>query len=299
MSACAPGDVEHFFTVDVEEYFQVNAFESCVARADWERFPSRLGHCMERLLLLLEEHKVRGTFFTLGWIARQHPDIVRDLVAAGHEVASHGWWHQKVTGQSRAEFAEDVRASKAVLEDLTGMRVRGYRAPSFSVVPGGEWALDVLLECGYQYDSSLFPIRRRGYGYEDAIPVPHVLQRRGGDLFEFPPATLKLGARRVPAAGGGWFRHFPYGITARAFREFADQGVATVFYIHPWEIDPLQPRMDVPMVTRLRHYGGLASTMPRLRRLLGEFRFTSIGSVLDRHLAPPKPRAAGKLISVS
>ena len=299
LTARAPDEVEHFFTVDVEEYFQVNAFESRVARADWSRYPSRLAASMERLLLLLEERQVRGTFFTLGWIAQQHPHLVRDLAAAGHEVASHGWWHHRVTGQSRSEFREDVAASKAILEDITGRPVRGYRAPSFSVVPGGEWALDTLLECGYVYDSSLFPIRRRGYGHEAAIPVPHVLARRAGDLYEFPPATIKLFDRRMPAAGGGWFRHFPYAVTARAFRTFAEQGIATVFYIHPWELDPEQPRMDVPMLTRLRHYGGLSATTPRLRRLLGEFKFTTIGSVLDRNIAPPKPRSSGRLVSVS
>lgn len=299
MAASPPADVEHFFTVDVEEYFQVSAFEGRVPRAEWVRHPSRLGASMERLLLLLEEHKVKATFFTLGWIAQHHPRIVGDIVAGGHEVASHGWWHHRVTSQTRAEFTEDVRAAKAILEDLSGTRVRGYRAPSFSVVPGGEWALDALLDCGYVYDSSLFPIRRRGYGYEEAIPVPHVLARRNGDLYEFPPATLKLGNRRIPAAGGGWFRHFPYGVTSRAFRTFAEQGIATVFYIHPWEVDPEQPRLDVPMLTRMRHYGGLSTTMTRLRRLLGEFRFTSIGSALDRHVTPPRQRSSGKLASVS
>lgn len=268
--------VEHFFTVDVEDYFQVNAFERTVSRSAWDGFPPRLERNVAVLLDLLHRRGVLGTFFTLGWVARRHPEVVRRIAAAGHEIASHGFWHRRVTELTPSEFREDARSSRALLEDLTGQRVYGYRAPSFSIVPGREWALDILVEEGYRYDSSLFPIRRLGYGYPGADPVPHILHRPAGPLLELPPATLLVASLRLPAAGGGYFRQFPYGFFRRAFRSHAEAGVSGMFYIHPWEVDPDQPRLRVPPVARFRHYTGLHRTLPRLRRLLEEFRFTSV-----------------------
>lgn len=270
----------HYFTADVEEYFQVSAFERYVRREQWEELPSRLAGGVGTLLDLLARRGGRGTFFVLGWVARHRPDVVRLIADAGHEVASHGYSHQRVTTLTPEAFRRDVATSKAVLEDLTGMPVLGYRAPSFSIVPGREWALDILLEEGYRYDSSLFPVRRSGYGYPGVPHDPFVVVRRGGELLEFPPGTVGWSGLRIPAGGGGWFRQFPYELTRRALRSAEQRGAAGTFYIHPWEVDPAQPRMAVPLLTRVRHYRGIHRTGPRLERLLAEFAFIAIGDRL-------------------
>lgn len=270
-----PG-VEHHFTVDVEEYFQVSAFEPHVARGDWDKLESRLDASMHTLLALLERHEARATFFILGWVAERHPLIVKAIAAAGHEVASHGWDHRRVTQQTPDELRESVRRTKGVLEAIGGAPVVGFRAPSFSIVPGREWALDVLIEEGYTYDSSLFPIIRRGYGYPSGARDPHVLRSPAGTLVELPPATLRRGGVNLPAAGGAYFRLFPYALARAAFRDCARRGVPGMFYVHPWELDPDQPRLRVSWSARARHYGGLSRTIPRLERLLTEFRFNSV-----------------------
>jgi polysaccharide deacetylase family protein (PEP-CTERM system associated) len=272
--------IRHFFTVDVEEYFQVNAFDDVIPRDAWADFPSRVAENVDRLLDVLVRHGVTGTFFTLGWVAKRHPRVVRGIAAAGHEIASHGWWHRKVTTMTPSEFREDIRQSKEVLEDITGHAIGGFRAPSFSIVPGREWAFDVLIEEGYLYDSSLFPVRRPDYGYPNAPPIAHVIERPSGQLYEFPLATTVWNGVRIPAAGGGYLRHFPYHIVRRAFREHSLSSVPAVFYIHPWELDVEQPRLPVSLLARMRHYGGLRNTADRLERLLTEFRFTSLNQAL-------------------
>ena len=272
--------VRHHFTVDVEEYFQVAALEPFVPRASWEERPSRLDVGMRRVLELLAARGARGTFFVLGWIAKRHPALVRELAAAGHEVASHGWGHERVTTLTRDEFRASIRDSKRALEDLTGAPVLGYRAPSFSIVRGGEWALDILVEEGYRYDSSLFPVRRSGYGFAGGARDPHRIERSAGALDELPPATLDLGSAVLPAGGGAYFRLFPYEVIRAAFVRAQRRGVPATFYIHPWELDPDQPRLDVPLTTRIRHYGGLRGTVARLQRLLGEFQFQPIAETL-------------------
>jgi polysaccharide deacetylase family protein (PEP-CTERM system associated) len=277
--------VEHVFSVDVEEYFQVGAFERVVSRQDWGRYPSRVERTVDALLALLARHGATGTFFTLGWIAERYPLLVQRIHEAGHEVASHGYWHRRVETLTPREFREDVRISKAVLESACGAPVYGFRAPSFSIRPGTEWVFDILLEEGYRYDSSLFPIRRPGYGYPAAPTVPHLIHRPGGSLCEFPLATTSWRGMRIPAAGGAYLRHFPFALIRRAFLEHSETGIPAMFYIHPWELDPDQPRLDVPWHARVRHYGGLARTMPRLERLLSEFRFTSAARSLK--LEPP------------
>lgn len=276
----------HLFTVDVEEHFQVSSFERHVSRSSWDTQPSRVARNVEILLDMLARYGVSGTFFTLGWVGSKHPDIVRRIARAGHEVASHGWWHTRVTMTTPEQFREDVRSSKRLLEDLCGQPVIGYRAPSFSIVPGREWALDILVEEGYRYDSSLFPIRRSGYGYPGAPAVPHVLRRPSGPLYEIPPATTVIAGVRIPAAGGGYLRQFPFGLIRRAFREHGARGLPGMFYIHPWEVDPCQPRIKVPWLTRIRHYRGLERSLPRMERLLGEFRFTSVAKRFARFADP-------------
>ncbi|HKO15623.1 MAG TPA: XrtA system polysaccharide deacetylase [Gemmatimonadaceae bacterium] len=274
----------HFFTVDVEEYFQVSAFDRTISREQWPALPSRLEASVELLLELLARHEVTGTFFTLGWVAERLPHVVRAIVDAGHEIASHGYWHHRVPTLTPAQFRADVRASKSALEDLTGQGVIGYRAPSFSIVAGAEWALDVLIEEGFVYDSSLFPVRRPGYGYPRAGRDPHILQRVAGVLCEFPPATLDVAGVRVPAAGGGYLRHFPFGVVRRAFLDATNRGVPATFYVHPWEVDPEQPRLRTSRLTALRHYRGLKQTAARIERLLGEFTFGSIGRSLAQRV---------------
>ncbi|MGH7629933.1 MAG: XrtA system polysaccharide deacetylase [Gemmatimonadales bacterium] len=264
------------FSVDVEEYFQVLAFEQVVPRDEWERMPSRVESSVDRLLELLARHNATGTFFTVGWLAERKPGLVRRIAEQGHELASHSWWHRRVGDLGPAEFRADVSRCRAVLEQIAGRPVRGFRAPSFSIMPGTEWAFDVLLETGYRYDSSVFPIRRPGYGWPGAPSDPYEIRRPGGTLLEFPLATTTIAGIRLPAAGGAYLRQLPFALVARAFDEHAARGAAGMFYIHPWEIDEEQPRLPVSIMTRMRHYGGLARTWPRLERLLGRHRFVSI-----------------------
>ena len=272
--------IRHYFTVDVEEHFQVSAFEDRISRSSWDTHPSRVAANVDRLLHLLAPQRVRGTFFILGIVAERTPSVVKAIAAAGHEVASHGWDHRRVTELSREEFRSSVRRTKELLEQMTAAPVLGYRAPSYSIVAGREWALDVLAEEGYRYDSSLFPVRRPGYGYAGARRDPHWLERPAGRLAELPPATWRVLGANLPAAGGAYFRIFPYSLVRSALRQCEGRGVPGVFYLHPWEVDPDQPRLPVSLSARLRHYTGLRRTVPRLQRLLAEFQFTAIADGL-------------------
>jgi polysaccharide deacetylase family protein (PEP-CTERM system associated) len=280
----------HHFTVDVEEYFQVSAFEGVVARESWGSLERRVVPATEAILELLAAFNVRGTFFVLGWVAEHEPALVRAIAAAGHEVASHGRDHRRVTHQTRDEFRGSVRHSKQLLEDLTGRPVAGFRAPSFSITPGLEWAFDILIEEGYAYDSSLLALGRRGYGYAGAATGPTVIQRSCGRLVEVPPTALYWRGRAVSAAGGAYFRHLPYGLVRRALCDAERRGERGTFYVHPWELDPGQPRMRVPLSTRIRHYGGLGRTAARVRRLLAEFRWRTVeATARELAAAPPAP----------
>jgi len=287
-------EVVHIFSVDLEEYFQVNAFETRVPRADWGRMTSRVEASTDVLLDLLSAHETLATFFTLGWIADRHPGLVRRIADQGHEIASHGWWHRRVTHCTPAEFRAEVVDSRAILEDVAGRPVYGHRAPSFSIVPGSEWAFDVLIEAGYTYDSSIFPVHRGDYGYPGAKPDANRIERPAGDILELPLATTTVAGLRFPAAGGGYFRQLPYAITRRAFAEHSKRDSPGMFYVHPWEIDPDQPRLAVPWLAKLRHYRGLRRTLPRLERLLSEFRFTSVERAYPevRTPAPSEPASA-------
>jgi polysaccharide deacetylase family protein (PEP-CTERM system associated) len=272
--------MRHHFTIDVEEYFQVAAFEPYVARTDWARLESRVARQMEQLLALLSRHHARATCFVVGWLADRQRGLIRTIAEAGHEIASHGWEHAKVTTLTPAQFRESVKRSKHVLEEIAAARVDGYRAPNFSIVPGREWALDILIEEGYRYDSSLFPVRRPGYGYPTGRPDPYWIERPAGRIAEIPPTTLRCAGMRLPAAGGAYFRLFPYGVIRAALRQCERRHTPGTFYIHPWEIDPDQPRVAVSWLTSARHYGGLHRTLPRLERLLTEFRFMPIGETV-------------------
>ncbi len=272
----------HHFTVDVEEYFHAAALEPVVDRDSWTTRERRAERAVTTLLDLLARAGARGTFFVLGWVATHEPEMVRAIAAAGHEIASHGWDHQRVTRQTPPQFRASVRRTKRVLEDLTGSAVLGFRAPSYSIVPGREWALDVLVEEGYTYDSSLFPVWRPDeYGYPRANPDPHWMDRPAGRLAEIPPTTLRRFGVRLPAAGGAYFRVLPYGLVRTALSECERREIPGTFYIHPWELDPEQPRLVRAWATRFRHYGGLRRTRPRLERLLRDFRFTTVARTVE------------------
>lgn len=269
------------FTVDVEEYFHALALAEAAPQSRWTSLESRVEANTDILLELLARHDAVGTFFIVGWVADRHPGLVRRIVDGGHEVASHSYWHRRVTACSPEDFREDVRRAKVSLEQTAGKLVTGFRAPSFSIVPGTEWAFDLLLEEGYTWDSSLFPIRRPDYGYPESPIDPWVVRRTAGNLLEIPLATAQVFGMRLPAAGGAYLRQLPYALVHRALTQYAARGASAMFYVHPWEIDPGQPRLDVKPISRLRHYRNLDGMLARLDRLLGDFPFTSVERVLD------------------
>ena len=276
--------IRHHFTVDVEESFQVVALEPFVDRRTWDDMPQRVDRGVNVLLELLAERGASGTFFTLSWVAERQPALLRAIAAAGHEIASHGTDHKRVTQLSADEFRASVRSSKVILENISGQKVLGYRAPSFSIVRGCEWALDVLIEEGYTYDSSLFPVRRNGYGFVGGRRDPYRIDRPAGSIQEIPPATLKVGPAVLPAAGGAYLRHLPFALVETAIHAAERRSAPATVYIHPWELDVDQPQVPVPPITRLRHYGRLERTAPRLRRLLATFQFQSIERSLTTNL---------------
>ncbi len=269
-------DGRHVFTVDVEEYFQVHAFEDLVHPEEWECFPSRIARSTDRLLELLEDSDTRATFFVLGWVADRYPDVVRRIAGAGHEVASHSYWHDRIGDLTPEEFREDARKARGVLEQITGEPVLGYRAPSFSLVEGTEWMLDVLAEEGYRYDSSLFPAHKVGSGgYPGAGRWPRLVDTGSGRILELPLTTVQWGGLTLPAAGGAYLRHLPYRMVQSGFRQFEEEGQPGVFYVHPWELDPEQPTIPGSLSARVRHYRNLDRTEGLLERVLEEFEFTS------------------------
>ena len=270
--ADADGRIVNALTVDVEDYFQVQAFAGTIARTDWETLPRRVERNTNRLLDLFGEAGSRATFFTLGWVAERHPGLVRRMVAEGHEVASHGWDHQRADGQSAEIFRADVTRTKKLLEDLAGTAVRGYRAATFSIGPGNRWAYDELAAAGYGYSSSVYPIAHDLYGDPNGARVPYRAGASG--LTEIPLTTMRLFGRNFPCAGGGYFRLLPYGLSRWAMRRVNAERLPCIFYMHPWEIDPDQPRQQAaPLKSRLRHYTGLAAMEGRLARLLRDFRW--------------------------
>lgn len=269
-------------TIDVEDYFQVAALAGAIAAEDWERWPRRVEVNTRRLLDLVERHGVRATCFVLGWIAERHPTLVREIAARGHEIACHGYSHQLVYHQTPARFREETRRARVLLEDQVQRPVAGYRAASYSITPASRWALDILVEEGFRYDSSIFPIRHDRYGMPGSPRYPHRLTTpAGGEIVEFPLTTWRVLGQSVPVAGGGYFRLLPYPLIARGLRAAAAGGQPTVFYLHPWELDPEQPRVPgLPWRSRLRHYRNLHRTGERLERLLGEMAFAPMGDVL-------------------
>jgi polysaccharide deacetylase family protein (PEP-CTERM system associated) len=278
----AGGSIVNAMTIDVEDYFQVSAFDAVVSREAWTDFPSRVVANTEKILAIFSEHRVKATFFVLGWVAERFPSIVASIAAAGHELASHGFMHRLVYEQTPDAFREDVRRAKALIEDQAGQAVRGYRAPSYSITRKSLWALDVLVEEGYAYDASIFPIRHDRYGIPDAPRHPYSLKRAAGALAEAPPSTVRMGSMNLPVAGGGYFRLLPYGWTRWGIgRINGAEKQPAIFYLHPWEIDPEQPRLQASAISRFRHYRHLDKTEGRLRRLLSDFRFGRLDAVIS------------------
>nr|WP_314632557.1 XrtA system polysaccharide deacetylase [uncultured Janthinobacterium sp.] len=271
MSA-SPSPVRNALTIDVEDYFQVSAFAPHIDRADWPRLECRVEANIERILLLLERRRIHATFFTLGWIAKRYPAMLRRVAQAGHEVASHGYGHLRASEQSPAQFAEDVRRSKAILEQLTGQAVLGYRAPSFSIGAANLWAFDILQQAGYRYSSSIYPIRHDHYGMP-ASPRFAWRPRGPHGMLELPVSTVRLRGRNWPAGGGGYFRLLPYVLSRWLLRRINSlDGQAGIFYFHPWELDPGQPRPPgLGARTRFRHYLNLGRMEARLARLTHDF----------------------------
>jgi polysaccharide deacetylase family protein (PEP-CTERM system associated) len=266
-------------SVDVEEHFQVSAFEGVIERADWPRWSSRVEANVERILAVFADAGVRATFFTLGWIAERHPACIRRICDQGHELASHGYEHTRVIHQTPEQFRTDVTRAKAILEDLSGRPVLGYRAASYSITRDRLWALDVLEACGHRYSSSIYPVRHDLYGIPEAPRF--AFRRRGGHLLEIPVTTCEVLGRNWPCGGGGYFRLLPYAASRWALaRVNRRDRQPAMFYFHPWEIDPDQPRVaDAPLKSRVRHYLNLARFEPRLKRLLREFRWDRVDRV--------------------
>lgn len=287
--------VVNALTVDVEDWFQVSALAGSVARDDWSHMESRVERNTDRLLDMFDRAGVRGTFFVLGWVAERNPGIVRAIADAGHEVASHGYSHRLIYEQTPAEFREETRRSRALLEDEAQRPVLGYRAASYSVTRKSLWALDEIAEAGFTWDSSIFPVHHDRYGIAGFERWPHRLRTPAGfELIEFPLTTWRLAGFDLPIAGGGYFRLYPYRFSRRGLRSVNRRdGHPFVFYLHPWEIDPDQPRVKAPLLSRFRHYNNLDRCEGRLARLLGDFRFAPMGEVLagvdlDAMRSPPK-----------
>lgn len=278
MSVAAAQPIVNAMTVDVEDYFHVSNFADAIRPEDWPRFESRVEANTQKVLEVLAAHDVAATFFVLGWVAERYPGLVQAIRAAGHEVACHGYAHKLVYQSSPQEFRTDVRRAKKLLEDVTGTAVIGYRAPSFSVVRSSLWALDILAEEGFRYDSSIFPIRHDRYGIPDADRFPHRCRTSNGHgLAEFPISTFRILGQNLPVGGGGYFRLLPCTLTRWAIHRLnTSERKPAVLYIHPWELDPTQPRVSGSPASRFRHYVNLHTTEGKLHRLLRAFSFKGL-----------------------
>ncbi len=278
-------------TVDVEDYFQVSAMAPYIARGAWDAMECRVENNVERLLLRFAQQGARATFFTLGWIAERYPEMIRRIVAGGHELASHGYGHERANELTRAEFFDDITRAKGILEGIAGVAVRGYRAPSFSFDESNPWTFECLREAGYAYSSSVYPVHHDHYGMPDAPRFPYRSTADG--LVEIPISTVQAWKRNIPIGGGGYFRLLPYVASRYAIARFhRDEARPAIFYMHPWEIDPGQPRVaGVGMKSRFRHYVNLHRTEPRLQRLLADFRWDRVDRVFDTGAGLTEQRA--------
>lgn len=275
-----PRALVNALTIDVEDYYHVSAFERCVDRGRWDEFPSRVGPNTERILDILDRANVRATFFILGWVAERQPSLVRAIRAAGHEIGCHSFAHRLVYEQTPDEFRADLRHAKWVLEDILGEPIFAYRAPSFSITTKSLWALDILAEEGIRLDSSIYPTHHDRYGIPGTPLAPHRIERPAGTIWEFPPPVWKVLRYPLPVGGGGYFRLYPYALTRFGLRKINASGRPFSVYLHPWEIDPEQPRMKPGWMRAFRHYVNLHRTEDRLNSLIQDFAFGSISESL-------------------
>ncbi len=284
--------MKHALTVDVEDYFHVSAFANTIDRNQWGDLPSRVENSTHTLLDLFAERNIKATFFVLGWVAERNPELVKAIAAQGHEVACHGYSHQLIYKQTPAVFKEETFRAKSLLEDIIGKRVKGYRAASYSITPSSIWALDILVEAGFDYDSSIFPVRHDRYGMPEAPASIHIAKAPGGgQLVEFPLSSAKFMSARVPAAGGGYFRLYPYWLTRLLLkRSVKEINQPFIFYLHPWEVDVDQPRVsNASALSTFRHYQNLSRCLPRLNRLLSDFEFGTVEDVIEQQCALKAP----------
>jgi polysaccharide deacetylase family protein (PEP-CTERM system associated) len=271
-----PQGVLNALTVDVEDYFQVSAFDAIIARSSWDSFESRIALGTAKILSALDAAGVRATFFVLGWVAERHPDLVRQIHAAGHEIGCHGYWHELVYQQTPETFRHDLRRARRAVEDAIGEQIAAYRAPSFSITRRSVWALDILIDEGFVIDSSIYPTVHDRYGLPGAPLGPHRIVRPHGSLWEFPLPVCRRFGLPLPVGGGGYFRLYPYGLTRAGLRALNYVGRPFATYIHPWELDPEQPRLTVGWLRAFRHYVNLHRTEERLKQLLADFRFGTL-----------------------
>ena len=283
--------ITNALTIDVEDYFQVSAMAPYIGRGEWDQRECRVERNVDRILALLDQHATHATFFTLGWVAERYPQLVRRIVSQGHELASHGFGHQRASDLSRADFSADISRAKRLLEDVGGVVVRGYRAPSFSIGKGNLWAFDCLRETGHVYSSSIYPIKHDHYGMPDAPRFAHTV---AGGLIEIPVTTLRMGSRNLPSSGGGYFRLLPYALSRWMIRRVnAVDGMPAIFYCHPWEIDAAQPRVaGIDLKTRFRHYVNIGRMEQRLGALLTDFRWGRMDEIFLGQALPVKPAPA-------
>lgn len=286
-------------SIDLEDYFHVEAFADRISRADWPLFPSRVRRNTEAVLELLAAHGCKATFFVLGWVAERYPELIRNVAAAGHEIACHSYAHRRVNTLTPSEFRTDLRRACGAIEDACGKRPVGYRAPTFSIVKSSLWALEILTEEGFLYDSSIFPVRHDLYGFPDAPRWGHTVEFNGGSIFEVPMSTVRLGGTNFPVGGGGYLRLLPMWYTRRAIRRIHEKEKKPVIvYFHPWEIDHDQPRLPGSWKSRFRHYTGLGRMKERLSSLLREGRFTTMIELV-RMSHPLKQETVREVASVS
>jgi polysaccharide deacetylase family protein (PEP-CTERM system associated) len=274
--------IRNALTVDVEDYFQVSAFADRIDHKEWDNHPLRVEKNTFKLLDLFDEHQIKATFFILGWVAERKKDLVLEIAKRGHEVACHGYSHQLVYNQSPDMFQEETIRAKNILEDIIQQQVRGYRAASYSITEKSLWALDILAEAGFVYDSSIFPVRHDRYGMPDTPEYPYRLTTPAGhSIIEFPLSTAKIINYRLPVAGGGYFRLYPYWLSRMGLRQINRHDKPFIFYLHPWEVDPDQPKISASWFSRFRHYNNLDKCESRLRNLVTDFQFATVRDVLS------------------
>jgi polysaccharide deacetylase family protein (PEP-CTERM system associated) len=278
-----PSDVLNVITVDVEEYFQVEAFSGFINKEDWEKYPNRVEEQTDRLLDLLDSYGIKGTFFILGWLAERNPSLIKKIHDAGHEIASHGFEHTMITNLTREEFRKDIRRSKNILEKIIGTEIKGYRAPTFSIVKETGWAYEILLEEGFQYSSSVYPIQHDRYGWPEFGITPRIMAKNGVlDIWEVPMSAGQLGPMHIPFAGGGYLRAYPLFITKWFLNQFRRNGKSIIMYIHPWELDGHYPAVKAPFLRRMRHFYGIPSVFKKLDRLLKILKFDTMENLVNR-----------------